>query len=132
MVVGPPGRAEGRSFFLYDVGTPAPDLHLQTAASGTIGWGAYFDGRWIHSSSSESEAQESIEYKELHAIVAAWSTWGEEWTRLQILLHCDNAAVVDVIKSEVSHASPSGATGHGHCQTLLHSELTPDVARLAS
>ena len=94
----------GRSFFLLDNWTPAPDLHLQTDASGSIGWGAYFNGRWIHGAWSEGEHQDSIEFKELYAIVAACATWGEEWARLRILFHCDNAAVVGILKSGTCRA----------------------------
>jgi len=59
----------GRSFFLMDAWTPSPDLELQTDASGTIGYGAYYAGRWIHGTWSEVESAHSIEYKELFAII---------------------------------------------------------------
>ena len=35
----------GKSFFLHPKWVPSPDLQLYTDASGTIGWGAYFNAR---------------------------------------------------------------------------------------
>jgi len=84
----------GKSFFLMESWTPAPNLQLQTDASGTIGYGAYYNGRWLHGTWSEAHAPLSIEFKELYAIVVACNTWASNWSRLRIQFHCDNSAVV--------------------------------------
>ena len=94
----------GKSFFLYNEWTPSPDFHLQTDASGTWGFGAYFQGRWIQGSWTTEQSPFSIEYKELYAIVVACHTWGSEWARRRIEFHCDNSAVVACIKSGTSRS----------------------------
>ena len=38
----------GQSFFLQPGWSPAPHMHLFTDASGTLGYGAFFDGRWFY------------------------------------------------------------------------------------
>ena len=93
---------KGKSFFLMDTFTPSPDLVLQTDASGTIGYGAYFNGRWLHGRWTEVQQPLSIEYKELFAIVTACCTWGSKWTRMRICFQCDSKSVVDCIKSGTS------------------------------
>ena len=42
------GDWSGKSFFLLKKWIPAPDLKLKVDASGAYGYGAYFDGRWLH------------------------------------------------------------------------------------
>ena len=89
----------GKSFFLHPNWTPSPDLQLYTDASGTHGWGAYNNGKWIQGSWNSAQMLQSIEWKELFALVAACATWGDEWAKLRIRVHCDNSAVVDCIRS---------------------------------
>jgi len=96
----------GKSFLLFNEWTPAPDFELQTDASGSWGYGAYFQGRWLNGSWPEELQLLSIEFKELYAIVTACHTWGHEWTRRRIRFHCDNAAVVACIKSGTSRSEP--------------------------
>ena len=96
----------GKSFFLFKDWTPAADLQLQTDASGTHGYGAYFSGRWLRGDWTAQDEGESIEYKELYAIVVACATWGPEWSRRRIRFQCDNQAVVDCMRSGTSR-SPS-------------------------
>ena len=38
----------GKSFFLEPNFTPAEDLQLSTDASGSTGFGAYFNGQWLN------------------------------------------------------------------------------------
>ena len=95
----------GKSFFHHKDWTPAPDFHLQTDASGAWGYGAYFQGRWTQGTWSASQQPLSIEFKELYAITVACHTWGSEWTRRRIQFHCDNSAVVAVIKSGTPRSS---------------------------
>ena len=94
----------GKSLILYREDTPALDLGLFTDASGLIGWGAFYgkEGRWIQGRWEGEVSHYSIEYKELYAVVAACSTWGHLWSRLRIVLHCDNASVVACLNSGTS------------------------------
>ena len=89
---------DGKSFFLLDKWTPTADLQLQTDASGTLGYGAFYAGRWLHGSWRPSQESQSIQFKELYAIVVACSTWASAWQRLRIQFQCDNSAVVDCIR----------------------------------
>ena len=89
----------GKSFFLLDRWTPAPDMQLQTDASGTIGYGAFYCGKWLSAQWTPEHLPLSIEFKELYAIVVACHTWGQEWPRQRIMFQCDNEAVVQCIKS---------------------------------
>ena len=97
----------GKSFFLNASLTNATDMGLFTDASGS-GWGAFYgaQNRWISGSWSDEEAKHSIEYKELFALVAACRTWGHNWPRERIRIHCDNQAVVDCVRSGTSRAPP--------------------------
>ena len=90
---------DGKSFFLLDKWTPTADLQLQTDASGTLGYGAFYAGRWLHGSWRPSQESKSIQFKELYAIVVACSTWASAWQRLRIQFQRDNSAVVDCIRS---------------------------------
>ena len=94
----------GKSFFHHEDWTPAPDCHLQTDASGSWGYGAYFKGHRMQGTWSASQQPLSIEFKELCAITVACHVWGSEWTRRRIQFHCDNSAVVAIIKSGTSRS----------------------------
>ena len=74
----------GKSFFLMERWTLAADLQLQTNASGTVGYGAYFDGHWLSGRWESDHLQQDITFKELYAILVAVATWGHRWTRLRI------------------------------------------------
>ena len=50
----------GKSFFLHPNWTPSPDLQLYTDASGTHGWGAYNNGKWIQGSWNSAQMLQSI------------------------------------------------------------------------
>ena len=94
----------GKSFFLHPKWIPSPDLRLYTDASGTLGWGAFNNGRWIQGKWSDTQMSHTIEWKELYALLAACATWGEDWKQLRILIYCDNSAVVDCVQSGASKA----------------------------
>lgn len=89
----------GKSYFLLEKWQTAADLQLQTDASGSFGYGAFYQGRWISGPWQPSEATESIQFKELYAIVVACSTWGSSWRGLKIEFQCDNAAMVECVRS---------------------------------
>ena len=83
---------------------PSTDLQLQTDASGTIGFGAFFNGRWFRGDWSSQQLELSITYKELFAIVAACTTRGIEWLRLCVEFQRDNQAVVECLKTGTSRS----------------------------
>ena len=81
---------------LQDAWEMAADSNLFTDASGTLGFGACFQGAWIMGTWLTAQFSRSIQWKELFAIVAAGATWGGQWQRTKILVYCDNQAVVQV------------------------------------
>ena len=79
--------------FLHPTLIAAEDMELFTDAAGT-GCGAYFKGAWFHYAWQPHQAEHSIQWKELFAIVAAALTWGYQWHGQRIRFHCDNQAIV--------------------------------------
>ena len=96
----------GKAFFLQQEWTNSPDIGLYTDASGSIGWGAYYqsENRWIQGIWSSEHLQYNITYKELYAIVAACSTWGAHWSKRHIRFHRDNEAMVACLASGTSRS----------------------------
>ena len=94
----------GKSFFPLDKWTPAPDMQLQTDASGTVRYDAYCAGEWLSMGWTPQQLRFSIEFKELFAIVIACHIWEHKWPRQRILFQCDNEAVVYCIKSGTSRS----------------------------
>ncbi len=86
----------GVAMFLDPDWTPAEDMELFTDASGTLGYGAYYDGSWLRSDWAPHQLPPhvSIQWQELFAILAAAITWGSHWHGRRILFHCDNLAIV--------------------------------------
>ena len=86
----------GRSIFLEEAWTDAEDLKLYTDASGSKGFGAYFDGEWIRGDwlPSQQLPLRSIQWQELFAIVAATMTWRSRLRGKKIRFNCDNEAIV--------------------------------------
>ena len=92
----------GRSFFLEDHLTAAPDFELYTDASGAHGYGAYYQGQWFRGDWEPSQllglnSETSIAYQELFPIVVAACVWGHTWQQKRIMFHCDNEATVNCI-----------------------------------
>ena len=67
--------------FLDPEWTAAHSLQLYTDASGSLGFGAYFNGAWFRGDWQPHQRLplRSIQWQELFAIVAAASTWGHLW-----------------------------------------------------
>ena len=61
----------GTAFFLNPAWTLAPDVHLFTDASSTIGYGAYWAGQWFNQRWPQQLEHHSIEWKEMYAILIA-------------------------------------------------------------
>ena len=92
----------GRSFFLQPGWSPAPHMHLFTDASGTLGYGAYFGGRWFSGTWLPDQQTCCITYQELYPIALACSTWGHEWSSLRVEFHSDNQEVVSSLRTTFS------------------------------
>ena len=69
----------GTSCILQTEWTAAPSMNLHTDASGTIGWGAYWSGRWLQARWSSNDCAKDIMWKELFAIAASVNTWSHLW-----------------------------------------------------
>ena len=86
----------GTSCILETEWTTTPSMNLYTDASGTLGWGAYWSGRWLQAHWSLNDCKKDIVWKELFAIVAAVNSWGHHWQQKKVLFHCDNQSVCDI------------------------------------
>lgn len=99
----------GRSFFLDATVTPSPDMHLYTDASGTIGFGGYFNGKWFQGRwpphmHLNKDRGISIEWQELFPIVVACAIWFPHFSGKRIQFWCDNESVVAILNSGRSRA----------------------------
>ena len=101
----------GVSLFLDIACTSAPDLLLYTDASGTLGFGGFFQGQWFQGrwppelEDHIPDHELSMAYKELVPIVAAAEIWGRHWSRKRILFLCDNQATCAVLNKGRSRCS---------------------------
>ena len=91
----------GKGFFLEHGWTPSPAFQLFTDAS-DHGYGAYWRGHWLSGTWSRCQRRNSIQWKELFAVLIAAATWGARWSQKRLLVHCDNHAVVQIWRSGTS------------------------------
>ena len=77
-------------------------LDLYTDASGSVGFGAYFEGHWTLGQwpTEIQKAKIDIMYKELFPIVLSLLLWGQGFANNKVVFHCDNQAVVSVINKQ--------------------------------
>ena len=94
----------GKTLILENHWTLSTRMKLFTDASGTIGWGAYWCGKWFQGCWSKLQLCMDIAWKELFAIVMAVHTRGSLWQRQKILFHCDNQAVISIWESGTTRA----------------------------
>lgn len=99
----------GRSFFLDSTITPSPDMDLYTDASGTIGFGGYFKGKWFQGRwpphmQLNKDRGISIEWQELFPIIVACAIWFPYFSGKRIQFWCDNQSVVAILNSGRSKA----------------------------
>ena len=80
----------------------APDMQLYTDASGTLGLGIYFKGKWVSCSWPAHVQALSIQWKELFPIYVACRLWAHIFSGKRMLFHCDNLAVVNIWSSRSS------------------------------
>ena len=78
----------------------SPGVEVWSDASGGWGCGAWWGDKWFHLEWSHYRdwADTSIAVKELLPIVVATAVWGHMWRSRMVLCHCDNQAVVSVVR----------------------------------
>ena len=95
----------GIGLFLSSLWDTSETLSLFTDASGSIGYGGFFQTRWFQGKWLPHQHLGfpgiSILWQELFAIIVACHLWGYQWTSKRIKFHCDNLGLVEVIKSKV-------------------------------
>ena len=98
----------GRAKFLDPQWSSPASLNLYTDASGSHGFGAYFDGAWLRGiwPPHQTLPHHSIQWQELFAILVAASAWSERLCSRHVTFHCDNQAVVQAW-SGLSSRDPS-------------------------
>lgn len=105
----------GISVFYHTFETNSNTLQLYTDASGSIGFGGYFQGHWFSESWPKplqrfiaEEDNFSIAFRELYPIVVAALLWGELWRKQRIVFLCDNQSTVAIINK-----------GRSKCPTIM-------------
>ena len=81
-------------------------LQFYTDASQKIGYGCFFNGRWLHGvweKDFNEKYSPSIQYLELYALCAGVLTWGKELSNTRVVIFCDN----DSVKNMVNHITSS-------------------------
>ena len=71
------------------------DLRLYSDAS-DIGFGATYQNKWIQGAWDEQHLAQSMDYRELYAILAATYTWGAHWEGQRIVFITDNKPITQV------------------------------------
>lgn len=93
----------GCTFFFNDQWTLSSTLELYSDACKNS-FGAYFSGDWLLGSFNDHgiPISRSITFKELYAITAAVNTWATHLAGYNILFHCDNMSVVNILSTGTS------------------------------
>lgn len=84
---------------LYQTGHFNCSASVWTDASGTWGCGAFYDDKWFQLCWPPSLRSSHITVKELVPVVLAAAVWGSKWAGQNVMAHCDNAAVVAVLRT---------------------------------
>ena len=96
----------GTNIFLDIAPTNSSELEFSTDASGSIGYGAFFNNFWFQGKWSSQfhghTEQQSIAWKELFPVYLACSVWGNLWSGKRIILWCDNLSVTQILNSKSS------------------------------
>ncbi|KAM4794908.1 uncharacterized protein WCC33_000060 [Rhinophrynus dorsalis] len=86
------------------------DLELFTDASGSVGFGAYFGGRWCAArwpqALSASPLVRNLTFLEFFPIVVSVEVWGDLLRDRRIVFWTDNLSVVHVINRSTSSSLP--------------------------
>lgn len=85
---------------LREVALQHPSIELWSDASGAWGCGALWMDKWFQVEWREWPGFQdaTISSKELLPLVIAAAIWGPEWRSSVVLCHCDNQAVVSVVR----------------------------------
>ena len=95
-----------RPFLDFSADTNVETLDFYTDSSGVIGMGGVCGKQWmaeVWSNDFLNKCKPSIAYLELYALVAGVLAWVHQFRNRQIVLHCDNQSVVNM----VNHTSSS-------------------------
>ena len=90
----------------------AADMLLYTDTLGSDGCGAYYQGAWFFYAWRPHQHLQSIQWKELFAIVTATLTWRHQWQGKRVKFMCDNQAIVLAWQGQCSRDS--------HIMKLMH------------
>ena len=77
------------------------DLDVYTDASTSFGVGGHIEGcneKWFRHQWEHTQDKPDIVFNELLGVCAAVRLWGHEWKGKDILIHCDNMGVVEILK----------------------------------
>ena len=94
-----------RPFLDWDRFNTYQEIEFFTDASGKIGYGCFFRGKWVFGEWDRdflSKAEPSIEFLELFALVVGLITWADELANSRIVIFCDNQAVVEMVNNTTS------------------------------
>ena len=72
------------------------DLLLFTDAAKHLGFGAIYGYAWIQAKWPKKLEEESIDFQELFAIVAAVYTWGHNWKGKRVVIVTDNKPITQI------------------------------------
>ena len=79
-------------FWLFHGMSASPGLKVTSHASGSLGFGAYFNMEWFSGSWVSSQASHYEAYKELFPVVIADHVWDPQFARHHVLFHSHNEA----------------------------------------
>ena len=77
-----------------------PQIVLHTDASGNWGCGPFRENDGSNTNGSLPSYKKSIALNELLPIVLACMLWGLLWAHKHVEVQCDNAAVVDILRTK--------------------------------
>ncbi|XP_061188693.1 uncharacterized protein LOC133196860 [Saccostrea echinata] len=99
----------GISMFYNQIEVSSDALQLYTDASGSLGYGGFFQGQWFSESwpfplqrTCKDSDEVSIAFRELYPIVVAALLWGHLWKKQRIVFSCDNQTTVAIINKDRS------------------------------
>ncbi|KAM3916024.1 uncharacterized protein RB166_015396 [Leptodactylus fuscus] len=99
----------GRSLWVGDT-VEAFDCELFTDAAGSVGFGAYYQGKWCVGSWPRDWVEEglvrNLALLELFPILVSVMVWGEVFRNKRIRFHCDNMGVVQAINGFSASSPP--------------------------
>lgn len=85
----------------------SPSVEFSSDASGSWGYGAVWNCEWLQQAWDSEWEHQNIAAKELVPIAAACAILGPCWQSQQVLVQCDNMAVVHVITARSSRDKTS-------------------------